>query len=69
MKIVKFQKKNSYIYKVYLDNNKVIELCEDIILKYDLLLSKEIIDDMLPSILKSNNISLGYYNTLKYIPP
>lgn len=67
MKIKKFQKKNNYLYKVYLEDNEVLELCEDIILKYDLLLSKEIIVSMKDCLLKENNLSLGYYKALRYI--
>ena len=38
MKIEKFVKKSSGMYKLFLDNDEVIELHEDLILKEDLLL-------------------------------
>lgn len=42
MKIEKFVKKSSGMYKLFLDNDEVIELHEDLILKEDLLLKREI---------------------------
>ena len=49
MKILKYSKKGSNKYKVYLEDNTSILLHEDVILKNDLLIKKEIddIDDLL----------------------
>ena len=41
MKIEKFVKKSSGMYKLFLANDEVIELHEDLILKEDLLLKRE----------------------------
>lgn len=42
MKIIKYKKKKNDIYEITLENLRTIELYEDVILKYNLLLSKEI---------------------------
>ena len=49
MKIIKYSKKGSNKYRVYLEDNTSILLHEDVILKNDLLIKKEIddIDDLL----------------------
>ncbi len=42
MKIISYKKKKNGIYEVLLENNEKVELYEDVILKYNLLISKEI---------------------------
>lgn len=67
MKIVKYVKKGSNKYKVYLENNESILLHEDVILKNDLLIKKEI--DDIELLLKQNNkydifdVSIKYLST------
>ena len=65
MKITKYKKMSNNKYKVFLDNNENIVLHENIILKYNLLLTKEI--DDLEEIKKDNNNYLIYDKVLKYI--
>lgn len=67
MKVLKFKKiKNKY--KVYFDNDTNYNLYEDTILKYELLLKKDIDEKKLDELLKYNNkveiydISLNYIN-------
>ena len=66
MKVLKYKKiKNKY--KVYFDNNLTIDLYEDTILKYNLLLKKDINDKTLDDMIAFNNKEEIYFNTLKYI--
>ena len=65
MKILKYKKIQKNKYKVYLEDNTVLTLHEDIIIKYNLLLTKEI--NNLNEIINDNNNYLIYDNTLKYI--
>ena len=52
-------------YRVYLDNNETIVLNENIIIKYNLLIRKEI--DDINKIIKDNNNYMVYELSLKYI--
>lgn len=65
MKILKYVKSGKNKYRVYLDNGKNLLLYEDVILKFDLLLTKEIKD--LSSILEYNNKYELYDKVLGYI--
>lgn len=65
MKILKYKKISSNKYRVYLDNNENIILHENIIIKYNLLIEKEITN--LNSIMIDNNNYLLYDETLSYI--
>ena len=65
MKIIKYKKMSGSNYKVYLEDNTDIILNENIILKYNLLLTKEI--DDLNTIIKDNNNYIIYDKVLKYI--
>ena len=47
MKITKFKKMSGNRYKVFLDNNDIIILNENVILDYNLLITKEINDNIL----------------------
>ena len=67
MKILKYKKLKSGKYQVELDNSNKIELYEDTILKYDLLLTKEIEETKLDTILQYNDQFDAYYLTLKYL--
>ena len=66
MKILKYKKiKNKY--RVYIDNETTIDLYEDIILKYDLLLKKELDEKKLELIKKDNNLEESYQKALSYL--
>ena len=41
MKIIKFKKDKNNIYKIYFDDDVVISLYDDVIVKYNLLVNKE----------------------------
>ena len=53
MKINKYKKVGKNKYKVYFDNNEII-LFEDVILKYDLLLLKDVSLELLDKIIDEN---------------
>ena len=67
MKILKYEKKSNNNYKIYLDNDKVITINEDVILKYKLLYKKEIDEFLLVEILQDNNNYDIYNKCVKYI--
>ena len=67
MKIVKYQKKKSNVYEVTFSNNEKISLFDDVILKYNLLIKKEIKDDLLKEIIEYNSFIESYNVSLKYI--
>ncbi len=66
MKINKFKKLGRNKYKVFFDNEE-LTLYEDIILKYDLLIKKEISLDDLDKIIKDNEDYDAYNLALNYI--
>lgn len=65
MKIIKFKKLSNNKYKIFLESNKTIILYEDIIIKYNLLITKQI--DNYDQIIKDNNNYMIYDMVLKYI--
>jgi len=65
MKIIKYVKKNKNEYTIYLDNNTTITLYDDTILKYELLIKKEIID--IDPLINYNNSLKDYYNILSIL--
>ena len=67
MKILKYKKIGKDKYKITLDDNKEIELYEDVIVKNNLLLNKETEDDKLDALLKQNEEEKNYFLALKYI--
>ena len=67
MKIVKFTKKKNGQYLLLLEDDRKITLHEDLILKRDLLLKKEINEDAIISLIAENNNYLAYDNAIKYI--
>jgi regulatory protein len=66
MQINKFKKVGKSKYKIIFDNTD-ITLYEDIILKYDLLLKKEIDVDLLDQIIEENKYYEAYHIALSYI--
>lgn len=67
MHIEKFTKKKNGDYTLSLSDNTKVSLHEDIILKYDLLLKREIDEEKLDYILSKNNDYTAYTNAIKYI--
>lgn len=67
MKIESYKKTKSNIYEITLSNKDKICLYDNVILKYDLLLKKEIEDNLIVTLLKDNSIEEAYYKALKYI--
>ena len=65
MEIMKYKKLRSGRYELTLSNNSSIELYEDAILKYNLLISKNI--DNLDEIVNYNTYCHVYYEGLKYL--
>ena len=66
MKINKYKKVGKNKYKVYFDNNEII-LFEDVILKYDLLLLKDVSLELLDKIINENKFYEAYDMSLSYI--
>ena len=66
MKITKFKKVGKNKYKV-MSNSSEITLYEDVILKYNLLLIKDIDIDLLDKIIEENKYYDAYYTALNYI--
>lgn len=66
MKIIKYKKIGINKYKVYFDK-EVVELYEDVILKHNLLLKKEIDDELFIEINEDNYRASIYETALKYI--
>ena len=67
MKIIKYRKKKSNIYEITLSNNDKISLYDDVILKYELLLKKDITDKLLKEVITYNSFIESYHVSLKYI--
>ncbi len=67
MKIEKIVKKKSSLYELYLSNGEKISLYDDVILKYELLLKREIDEDKLTEILNYNSYLESYNIALKFI--
>ena len=66
MKVLKYKKvKNKY--RVYFDNDIKIDLYDDIILKYNLLLKKEIDNKTFDQLVLDNNKEDIYEKAIKYI--
>lgn len=67
MKIVKFQKIGKSKYKLYLENDDILTLYEEVILNNDLILKKEINDTKISYLIGENNKYNAYELALKYI--
>ena len=67
MKVIKYKLKKSNVYEITLSDNKKYDLYDDIILKYELLLNKELTSSKLEEILNENNKIESYYIALKYL--
>ena len=67
MRIERYKKGNGGKYKILLDNGEVLVLYEEVILKYDLLLKKDITDEDLVEIDKYNQECEVYYVALNNV--
>lgn len=67
MEIRKFSKKKDGIYKIELEDGNILLVHEDLILKYDLLISKKITEEIKEKILEENLNYLAYNAAIKYI--
>ena len=67
MKIEKFSKTKNSMYIIALDNSNKIKIHEDLILKYELLLTKIIDNNMLEQLLVENQVYEIYELALKYL--
>lgn len=67
MKITKFKKDKGNTYKVYFDNGNIISLYDDVIVKYNLLCDKIMVDSRFNEITNYNDFLDGYYKSIKYI--
>jgi len=67
MKIVSYKKKKNNLYEIMLSNNSIINLYDDVILKYELLLKRELDDKLLEDIIQDNSNLESYYVALKYV--
>ncbi len=67
MKIKSYKKKKNNLYEIALSNNEKISLYDDVILKYELLLKKEINEKLLKEICLYNEKIEGYNVALKYL--
>ena len=65
MKVLKYKKQSSGKYKVFFDNDTDLLLYEDVILKYELLLKKEVTSKELDEMLNFNLECDVYYVSLK----
>lgn len=67
MKIIKFKKDKNNIYKIYFDDDVVISLYDDVIVKYNLLVNKKMDINKFNGIVQYNSFLDGYYKSIKYI--
>ena len=69
MKVIKYKKLANSRYKVYLDDSHELLLYEDVILKYNLLIRKDIDEKLIIEMDKYNQEIDVYYvalNSIKY---
>lgn len=67
MKIIKYIKQKESIYKLELDNKTSIKIHEDLILKYNLLINKELTNELIIELEKENQKYDVYNIAVKYI--
>ena len=67
MKIDKYEKIKESQYRLYLDNGEIIDTYDDIILKNDLLIKKEITSSIYNTIMYENKIQDLCNICIKYI--
>lgn len=67
MKINKFKKINKNQYELLTDNGLKLKVYENVIIKYNLLVNKDIDDELLNKIDEDNTYYDAYYKAIKYI--
>ena len=67
MKIIKFKKTSKDKYKLYLDNGESLSLFEDVIVNNNLLLTKQIDNELLDKLNYQNNEQHAYVIAIKYL--
>lgn len=67
MKILKYEKQKNGMYQVYFDNDYDVDLHEEIILKYGLLIKKEASQKEIDKMLDENKKYLAYNLSLKHL--
>ena len=67
MEIIKFKKDKGNTYKIYFDDDTVIDLYDDVIVKYNLLVNKSLDTKTFDEITSYNIFLNGYYKSIKYI--
>ena len=67
MKIVKYTKLKKNNYKIELDNKTNLIFHEEIILKHNLLIKKELTEELIVQLEEENNLYVGYDLALKFI--
>lgn len=67
MKILKYKKNKDGLYQIYLEDGNTVLIHENIILKYELLLKKEISNKDLDNMLNENNKYIAYNLSIKYL--
>lgn len=67
MKIKKYEKKKNGMYQVFFDNDYSIDLHEEIILKYGLLIKKEASENDLHRMEEENKKYIAYNLSIKYL--
>lgn len=65
MKIIKYKKLSNNRYKIYIENNEEYIFFEDVILKYNLLITKEFNDQLKKSMDYDNSLWEIYYYSIK----
>ena len=65
MKILKYEKKNNGMYQVFFDNNYNVDINEELILKNQLLIKKELTEKELEVILQENEKYIAYNIEIK----
>ena len=67
MKIERYEKQKNGMYQVFFDNDFDVDLHEEIILKYNLLIKKETTDKELEKMLEENKIYIAYNLAIKFL--
>lgn len=67
MRILKIKKLKNGKYKLTLDNGDILELYDDVILKSNILYTKEVNEELLKEINKDNSYYSYYNKALKYV--
>ena len=67
MKIIKYKKSKKNTYELLLDDSNIIILYDDVIIKYNLLIDKEVDEKKLEEITSYNAFLENYYRAINYI--